>query len=179
MTKDGMIEWGSFYKAVSFYFVLAFSVLTYLFHHKLYNHEVGVMQFRDAEYCVAYARSQLIPAHIEAAKVENRSWECWGTKIGYESSSTDTKMRYIVTPHFSQKLSNSDSTALSSIRRSIDFVSTKSKGDIVNIVEVTPLMTDSGIFVYRHGSVRVFFTFANDAEGEYVLLADLAAKDGS
>jgi hypothetical protein len=68
MTTDGHVDWTSFYKAVSFYCLLGFAIGTFLFHRYLYIHERDVMQFKDADYCVAYARSQLIPAHVEAAK---------------------------------------------------------------------------------------------------------------
>lgn len=70
MTVDGRIVWISFYGATSFYFLLAFVVLTYLFHRHLYHFERDIFQFKEQDYCVAYARSQLIPAHVDAAKAQ-------------------------------------------------------------------------------------------------------------
>lgn len=61
----GTINWGSFYETVSFYVLLVFVALTYLFHRQLYLHERRVDHFRDDEFCRAYAKSQLIPEQVE------------------------------------------------------------------------------------------------------------------
>ena len=64
MTTNGRVEWSSFYHTVSFYLLLAFAIGTYLFHRYLYIHERDVMQFKDADYCVAYNRFGLNNAWI-------------------------------------------------------------------------------------------------------------------
>ena len=68
MTLNGEIVWGSFYKTISFYAVLAFAYLTYRFHKGLYAHETEVERFKDADYCNALALSQLMPVHLAHAK---------------------------------------------------------------------------------------------------------------
>ncbi|WP_291366330.1 hypothetical protein [Acetobacter sp. UBA5411] len=68
MTVNNKISWTSFYVTKSFYLLLFFLVLTYFFNRYLFLYEKDVLQFKEADYCVAYARSQLIPAHIEAAR---------------------------------------------------------------------------------------------------------------
>ena len=41
-------------------------VLTFLFHRSLHRFEVAISAFKDTEFCIAYARSQLIPAQVAA-----------------------------------------------------------------------------------------------------------------
>jgi hypothetical protein len=68
MTVSGTIMWASFYQHVSFYVLMASTWLTYRFHKKLHEHETEVERFKDADYCTAFARSQLLPSHLEEAK---------------------------------------------------------------------------------------------------------------
>jgi hypothetical protein len=65
MTTPTGIAWGSFYATVSFYLVFSFLFLTFLYNRYLHVHESDVQNFRDSEYCVAYARSKLIPEQVE------------------------------------------------------------------------------------------------------------------
>jgi hypothetical protein len=42
-------------------------VITFLYHRFLHAYETEVTSFKDDEYCMAYARSQLIPAQVQAS----------------------------------------------------------------------------------------------------------------
>jgi hypothetical protein len=65
MTTPQGILWSSFYSTVSFYLVSGFFILTFFYHRYLYVHEADVQNFRDTDYCLAYARSKLLPEQVE------------------------------------------------------------------------------------------------------------------
>lgn len=67
MTTPQGIAWASFYSAFSFWALLVVCLATFLFHRILHSYETEISAFKDADFCVAYARSQLIPAQVEAA----------------------------------------------------------------------------------------------------------------
>lgn len=67
MTTSQGIQWKSFYGTFSFWVLLVVCLVTFLFHRFLHSYETDISAFKDAEFCLAYARSQLIPAQIEAS----------------------------------------------------------------------------------------------------------------
>lgn len=67
MTESGSVDW-TFYRHVSFYILIFSGWATYRFHKMLYNFDKEVERFKDADYCTAFARSQLIPSHVAEAK---------------------------------------------------------------------------------------------------------------
>lgn len=70
--RDGHLIWGAFYQTYSFYVLVVAIALNYVFHRHLFLHERRVDAFRDSEFCIAYARSQLIPEQVEATKLRIR-----------------------------------------------------------------------------------------------------------
>lgn len=73
-TPEGL-AWSSFYKATSFYLVLFFAAATAAFNRYLYVNETDILNFRDSEYCMAYARSKLLPEQIDYYRRKIRSGE--------------------------------------------------------------------------------------------------------
>ncbi len=69
ITINGKIEWGSFYKATSFYLLLFCCLLMYFYFRLQFNFEESIEKFKDDEYCKAYMRKQCLP---EMAKKTNK-----------------------------------------------------------------------------------------------------------
>ena len=67
------ISWIKFYKSWSFYGLLILIFLIYVYNRALYRRERDIMLFSDTSYCLAYARSQLLPEAIERYKEMIRS----------------------------------------------------------------------------------------------------------
>jgi hypothetical protein len=67
MTTSHGILWNSFYGTFSFWALLGVCLVTFQFHRFLHSYEIEISAFKDGEFCLAYARSQLIPAQIEAS----------------------------------------------------------------------------------------------------------------
>jgi uncharacterized membrane protein YphA (DoxX/SURF4 family) len=67
------IAWGTAHTTSSFWLLLLICLATYLFHRNMHLHERSIQAFQDAEYCLAYVRSQLIPSQVEAYKKEIES----------------------------------------------------------------------------------------------------------
>lgn len=62
------VAWESFYRSLSFYLLSLCVALTLLFHRWLYSFENDVQKFQDADFCLAYARSRLLPEQIERSR---------------------------------------------------------------------------------------------------------------
>ncbi|PND26782.1 hypothetical protein [Sinorhizobium sp. M4_45] len=62
------IAWASFYSTFSFWALLLVCIVTFLFHRFLHAFETEISAFKDDDFCMAYARSQLIPAQVEASR---------------------------------------------------------------------------------------------------------------
>ncbi len=61
ITVNGVITWGLFYKANSFYGLIALSLCMYWYNKAVYLFEKQVSKFSDADYCTAYVRSKCLP----------------------------------------------------------------------------------------------------------------------
>jgi len=73
ITQDAQIVWAEFYKAKSFYGLLALSWLTYAYNKAIYVHEREVSRFLDTDYCTAYMRSKCLPEAADRYKKLIRS----------------------------------------------------------------------------------------------------------
>lgn len=67
MTGPKGIEWATFYLSLSFWLLLLVCFITFVFHKFLHEYETEINSFKDADFCMAYARSQLIPAQVEVS----------------------------------------------------------------------------------------------------------------
>ncbi|WP_153040711.1 hypothetical protein [Pseudovibrio sp. Ad46] len=70
LTTEEGIAWSSFHTTTSFWLLLLVFVFTFVFHRYMHAHEMSVDAFQDAEYCMAYARSELLTAQVAASKKE-------------------------------------------------------------------------------------------------------------
>lgn len=61
------IAWGSMPQKFSFWALVVSSLLAFQFHRHLHIYETEISAFKDADFCMAYARSQLIPAQVSAS----------------------------------------------------------------------------------------------------------------
>ena len=65
IANGSQLIWESFFKTVSFY-VLVFLIIIYAIYKRfLVSSDNDISKFKDEDYCLAYARSQMLP---EAAK---------------------------------------------------------------------------------------------------------------
>lgn len=62
-TTEGL-AWSSLPATFSFWALLASCVAAFQFHRYLHAYETEVSAFKDVDFCMAYARSQLIPAQV-------------------------------------------------------------------------------------------------------------------
>lgn len=67
ITKNGEIVWQSIPSASSFWALLISCFVAFQFHRYLLAYETQVSAFKDADFCMAYARSQLLPAQVAAS----------------------------------------------------------------------------------------------------------------
>jgi hypothetical protein len=65
ITYGSTIRWAVFYKTKSFYWLLALSVLIYIYNRAVYKRDTEVDRFLDVDYCKAYMRSQCLPEAAE------------------------------------------------------------------------------------------------------------------
>jgi hypothetical protein len=86
-------------------------------------------------------------------------------------------MRYLVSPEFSRKLMESSQDILADVRGALERIETRSKEELLSSKRMIPLTLGSDLFAYRIGNVRIFLSFSSDEEGEYALIADMAANE--
>ncbi|WP_092006830.1 hypothetical protein [Marinobacter pelagius] len=68
VTVAGEIDWASFYKAKSFYGLIAIGICLYLYNKSIYLHDREISRFLDSDYCTAYMRSKCLPEAAEKYK---------------------------------------------------------------------------------------------------------------
>jgi hypothetical protein len=73
ISHKGGLDWSSFYRAKSFYGLLAMMLLTYGYHRAVFLYEREVLRFLDDDYCRAYMRSKCLPEAAERYKTLIRS----------------------------------------------------------------------------------------------------------
>jgi hypothetical protein len=75
ITTASGLNWAAFYKATSFYGLLALSALAYWYYRELYLYSVEIQRFLDDDYCIAYMRSKCLPEAAERYRALIRSGE--------------------------------------------------------------------------------------------------------
>ncbi len=65
ITVEGALVWSGFYKTVSFYLIIGYCVILYLYNKFIYIQEKNMMNFLDEDYCKAYIRSKSLPIMME------------------------------------------------------------------------------------------------------------------
>lgn len=67
ITTDAGISWDSMPRKFSFWALIISSLAAFQFHRHLHIYETEISAFKDVDFCMAYARSQLIPAQVSAS----------------------------------------------------------------------------------------------------------------
>ena len=65
ITTSSGLNWANFYRAPSFYGLMAVGILTYAYHRVLYTYERDILRFADDEFCLAFMRSHCLPIVAE------------------------------------------------------------------------------------------------------------------
>lgn len=65
ISSENTMNWLAFYKAKSFYGLLAISAVTFIYHRAVYLYERRVERFVNDDYCRAYMRSKCLPEAAE------------------------------------------------------------------------------------------------------------------
>ena len=75
ISVNGTIYWASFYESASLYVVIFSAILTFVYNRYCHAQDIDISDFGDQDYCLAYARSQLLPEQIELYKKKIRNGE--------------------------------------------------------------------------------------------------------
>mgnify|MGYP001769527560 CR=1 FL=1 len=73
ITKDGKLDWTTFYKAVTFWLLIGYSFIIYLYNRFIYRFEKNILKYLDENYCKAYIVNACLPEITERYKQELRS----------------------------------------------------------------------------------------------------------
>lgn len=65
--KDGLV-WGQFYQAWALYPLVITVLILFFYTRALYKRETHILNFADADFCVAYMRSKCLPEAAEKYK---------------------------------------------------------------------------------------------------------------
>ena len=71
-TPDGL-QWGAFYRKWSFWAIVVFLIVVFLYNRFIYRVEKSVEKFMDDNYCKAYIIRSCMQDIVEKAKVEVNS----------------------------------------------------------------------------------------------------------
>lgn len=64
ITTSSGISWESAPSKFSFWALVVSTLAAFQFHRHLHAYETEISAFKDVDFCIAYARSQLIPAQV-------------------------------------------------------------------------------------------------------------------
>ena len=176
------LAWKSYYRTASFYGLLVVALVTYFFNRAVYIHERDVSRFMDDQYCIAYMRSKLLPEAADKYREQIRNGAGGELVPSHQGTEEDSPMRVLAAPTVADKLDALSGTPplVAGVRAFVSMIEAgpATKEDL--LAKLTPQRVDllqEGIYAFRSGSVRVFFTFADDADGGYVLILDVAEYD--
>ena len=68
ISSSGTFKWKLFYKFPSFYALITYLLIIYLYNRYIYKKGKEMLNFLDDDYCKAYIRSQCMPELIEQYK---------------------------------------------------------------------------------------------------------------
>ena len=65
ITKEGILDWAIFYKTVTFWLLLGYSFVIYLYNRFIYRMEKSISKYLDENYCKAYIMNACLPEIAE------------------------------------------------------------------------------------------------------------------
>ena len=81
ISLHGKLIWKSFYKAYTFWGLILYSILIYLYNRFIYKFEKNMMNFLDDDYCRAYIVQSCLPELINKYKNDLKSGKEGGELI--------------------------------------------------------------------------------------------------
>jgi magnesium-transporting ATPase (P-type) len=73
ITIEGKLVWMSFYKTTTFWIIIGYCLLLYLYNRFLYKFEKNILNYLDNDYCIAYIISECLPELVEKYKEDLKS----------------------------------------------------------------------------------------------------------
>lgn len=73
ITKDGKLDWTAFYNAVTFWLLIGYSFVIYLYNRFIFKFEKNILKYLDENYCKAYIVNACLPEITERYKQDLRS----------------------------------------------------------------------------------------------------------
>lgn len=70
ISSNGVLIWKYFYKAYTFWGIVIYSIIIYLYNRFLYKYEKNIINFLDDNYCKAYIIQSCLPDLIEKYKAD-------------------------------------------------------------------------------------------------------------
>ena len=81
ITQNGKLVWKDFYKAYTFWGLIIYSIIIYLYNRFIYRFEKNIMNFLDEDYCKAYIVQSCLPDLVEKYKEDLKSGKDSGELI--------------------------------------------------------------------------------------------------
>lgn len=73
ITINGKLVWKEFYRTFSFWGIVIYSFLLYLYNRLLYRYEKNILKYLDNDYCKAYIVKACLPELIDKYKNDIKS----------------------------------------------------------------------------------------------------------
>jgi|AntRauTorcE11898_2_1112593.scaffolds.fasta_scaffold00258_1 magnesium-transporting ATPase (P-type) len=73
ISLNGKLIWKDFYKAYTFWGLIVYSIIIYLYNRFIYQFEKNILNFLDDDYCKAYIVQSCLPDLIEKYKTDLKS----------------------------------------------------------------------------------------------------------
>lgn len=70
ITDNGVLIWDEYYKTKSFWLIIVFLIVVFIYNLKFYKNEKDIEKFYNEVYCSAYMKSELLPEMAEYYKKE-------------------------------------------------------------------------------------------------------------
>ena len=73
ITKEGKLDWATFYKTITFWLLLGYSFVIYLYNRFIFRFEKNILKYLDENYCKAYIINACLPEIAERYKQDLKS----------------------------------------------------------------------------------------------------------
>lgn len=72
ITLENELHWSMFYTKITFWLIILYCIIVYLYNRFVYKLETDILNFLDDNYCLAYMRKECLPELVEKYKEDVR-----------------------------------------------------------------------------------------------------------